>query len=86
MEQGLPTSSATTVRVGGPVGQLVGLLILLALIGLALLILIPSILIGIIVVPIALVVFWIRRTLRRAHEPGGIRDERRNVRVIDRDQ
>lgn len=73
-----------TIRTGGPIAQLVALCVLIAvaIVGLAL---------SIIILPIALVLFIIlyvyfriRRALNKAHAPGGIMDERQNVRVIDR--
>jgi len=73
-----------TIRTGGPLAQLIALCVLIAvlIIGLAL---------SIVIIPIALVLFFIlyvylrlKRALARAHEPGGLMDERDNVRVINR--
>ncbi len=73
-----------TIRTGGPIAQLIALCVLIAIAILALAL-------SIIIIPIALVLFIIlyvylriRRALARAHEPGGVMDERQNVRVINR--
>lgn len=68
-----------------PLTRFVALLIFLTLAVLAFLIAIPILIIGAAVLLVAIAYFKIKSLFRRAHEPGGIHDERENVRVINRD-
>jgi Flp pilus assembly protein TadB len=75
-----------TIRVPGPLAQLLALAIIVALAALGVLIAIPLLLIGAALLLIFLGVTWVRLKIRRAKAPNGPLDGRHNVRVIKRDE
>ncbi|MBO6738575.1 MAG: hypothetical protein JJ916_01825 [Phycisphaerales bacterium] len=81
-------SSARTVSLQGPgiLAQIIAILIFLAIVAVLLLFVVPLAIVLFVVGVIAYIVFRIKRAFRRAHEPNGPLDGRRNVRVVQRDE
>lgn len=75
-----------TLRLPGPLGQLLALVCVLIFAMLAVLIAIPLLIIGAALLLIFLGVTWLRLKFRRAKAPNGPLDGRHNVRVIRRDE
>jgi 4-hydroxybenzoate polyprenyltransferase len=73
-------------KVGGPIAQILSLLILLALIVVGFIIFIPLAIIIIVLALILFAYFKIKRAFSKSHAPNGPLDGRRNVRVMDRDE
>ena len=81
-----PAGRSVQFKVGGPIAQLLSLIILLVLI-------VVGVIVGIaILIPIAifglilLAYFKIKRLFTKTHAPNGPLDGRRNVRVMNRDE
>ncbi len=81
-------SSARTVSLQRPgiLTQIIAILIFLAIVAVLLLFVVPLAIVLFVVGVIAYIVFRIKRAFRRAHEPNGPLDGRRNVRVVQRDE
>jgi len=77
-------STTHTVRTPGPLGRLAAILVLFVLLALGVVIAIPLILVGAALGLALILTLKIRNALARTRDPGGVLDERRNVRVIDR--
>ncbi|MFK7882741.1 MAG: hypothetical protein AB8F26_00980 [Phycisphaerales bacterium] len=75
-----------TIRVPGPLGQLLALACILAVAILGVLIAIPLLIVGAVLLLGFLGVTWVRLKFRRAKAPNGPLDGRHNVRVIRRDE
>jgi len=79
------SSRSVQFRAPGPIAQILSLVIFLAIVAAAFFILIPLAVVLIVVGLIAYAWFRVKLAFRKAREPGGALDERRNVRVIKRD-
>lgn len=84
-----------SIRTGGlrprsPLGNLLWLIILLVIVvfvvAAVLTILVPLLIIAAVIAVILFIYVKIRSWTRSAHDPNGMLDGRRNVRVIDRDE
>ncbi len=81
-----PAGRSVQFKVGGPIAQLLSLLILVILVIVGFVIFIP---LAIIIIALALILyayFKIKRLFTKTHAPNGPLDGRRNVRVMDRDE
>jgi uncharacterized membrane protein len=80
--------SARTVSLQGQgiLTQLIAIVIFLAIIAALFFIVLPLAIVLFFVGLIAYAIFRIKRAFRRAHEPNGPLDGRRNVRVVQRDE
>jgi flagellar biogenesis protein FliO len=70
----------------GLLGHILGLVIFLAIVALLIFLILP---LGILLFVLGLIaygIYRIKRAFRRAHEPNGSLDGRRNVRVVQRDE
>ena len=78
------------MRPSGPLGNLLWAIIFLMLVALVvgalLTLLVPLLVIGAVAAAILFTYVKIRTWMKSAHDPNGVLDGRRNVRVIDRDQ
>jgi len=72
------------MRVQGPIGRLVTILILIGLLAVGIVVAIPVILVGAVLGLALLVALKVRAALTRTSRPDGAFDARHNVRVIDR--
>lgn len=81
-------TSARTVSLQGQgiLTQLIAIVIFLAIVAALFFIVLPLAVVLFVVGVIAYIVFRIKRAFRRAHEPNGPLDGRRNVRVVKRDE
>ena len=77
-------TTTQTVRMPGPIGRLVAILMLLGLLAVGIIIAIPVLLVGAAVGIVLLAVLKVRLALRGASGRDPQRDERENVRVIGR--
>ncbi|MFK7883978.1 MAG: hypothetical protein AB8F26_07335 [Phycisphaerales bacterium] len=75
-----------TLRLPGPLGQLLALVCVVIFAVLAVLIAIPILIIGAALLLVFVAYTWVRVKLRRAKAPNGPLDGRHNVRVIRRDE
>jgi len=80
------TQRAATVRIPGPLGQILALALIVTLAVLGVLIAIPLLIIGAALLLVFLGITWVRLKLRRIKAPNGPLDGRHNVRVIDRNE
>jgi flagellar biogenesis protein FliO len=81
-------ASGTTFRFKGPgiLAHILGIAVFLLIVAVLFFIVLPLAIVLLIVGLIAYGVFRIKRAFRRAHEPNGPLDGRRNVRVVQRDE
>ena len=84
--QSIPGGRSAQFKVGGPIAQILTLLILLVLIVVGFVIFIPLAIIIIVFALILLAYFKVKRAFSKSHAPNGPLDGRRNVRVMDRDE
>jgi len=70
----------------GILTQLIAIIIFLAIVAALFFIVVPLAIVLFVVGLIAYAIFRIKRAFRRAHEPNGPLDGRRNVRVVQRDE
>lgn len=70
----------------GILTQLIAIIIFLAIVAALFFIVLPLAIVLFVVGLIAYAIFRIKRAFRRAHEPNGPLDGRRNVRVVQRDE
>lgn len=79
-------SRSVGIRAPGPIAQILSLLVFLALVAIGFVIFIPLALFAITVGLLFFIYIKVRVALTRARRPGGALDERRNVRVRERDE
>ncbi len=79
--------SARSVTIQGPgiLAQIIAILIFLLIVAALFFIIVPLAIVLLVVGLIAYAWFRIKRAFRRAHDPNGPLDGRRNVRVVERD-
>jgi len=80
--------SSRTVSIQGPglIAQILAILIFLLIVAALFFILIPLAIILLVIGLVYFIYFKIKRAFRRAHNPNGPLDGRRNVRVVKRDE
>lgn len=80
------SARAVDIRVPGLLAQIIAILIFLAIVTVLFFIIVPVAIVLFVVGLIVYAWFRIKRALRRAHDPNGPLDGRRNVRVVNRDE
>lgn len=75
-----------TFRAPGPLTQFLAILIFLVIVAVLFVLVVPLAILVFAVGLIAYAIFRIKLFFRRAHEPNGPLDGRRNVRVVQRDE
>lgn len=81
-----PQFRSVSLQGQGILTQLIAIVIFLAIIAALFFIVLPLAIVLFVVGLIAYAIFRIKRAFRRAHEPNGPLDGRRNVRVVQRDE
>lgn len=85
-QQTTGSSRSVSFQSAGLLTQIVAIVIFLAIVAALFFILIPLALVLLVIGLIYFVYFKIRLAFRRAHQPNGPLDGRRNVRVVNRDE
>ena len=80
------SSRAVTFKAPGILTQILAILIFLAIVAALFFIIVPLAIVLLVVGLIAYAWFRSKRAFRRAHDPNGPLDGRRNVRVVERDE
>ena len=81
-----PQFTSVSLQGQGILTQLIAIVIFLAIVAALFFIVLPLAIVLFVVGLIAYAIFRIKRAFRRAHEPNGPLDGRRNVRVVQRDE
>ncbi len=81
-----PQFTSVSLQGQGILTQLIAIIIFLAIVAALFFIVVPLAIVLFVVGLIAYAIFRIKRAFRRAHEPNGPLDGRRNVRVVQRDE
>tara|TARA_E500000318_G_scaffold54309_4_gene50659 strand:- start:7366 stop:7626 length:261 start_codon:yes stop_codon:yes gene_type:complete len=81
-----PQFTSVSLQGQGILTQLIAIIIFLAIVAALFFIVLPLAIVLFVVGLIAYAIFRIKRAFRRAHEPNGPLDGRRNVRVVQRDE
>lgn len=85
-QQSNPTARTISLQGQGVLTQILAIIIFLAIVAALFFIVVPLAIVLFFVGLIAYAIFRIKRAFRRAHEPNGPLDGRRNVRVVQRDE
>ncbi len=80
------SARSVTIQGSGLIAQILAIIIFLAIVTALFFIIVPLAIILLVVGLIAYAWFRIKFAFRRAHEPNGPLDGRRNVRVVERDE
>ncbi len=81
-----PQFRTASLQGQGILTQIIAIIIFLAIVAALFFIVLPLAIVLFVVGLIAYAIFRIKRAFRRAHEPNGPLDGRRNVRVVQRDE
>lgn len=79
------SSHQVSFRAPGLLAQILAIIIFLAIVAVLFLFLVPLALVLLVIGLVYFIYFKIKLALRRAHDPNGPLDGRRNVRVVERD-
>lgn len=80
------SARAVDIRVPGLLAQVLAILVFLAIVAALFFIIVPLAIVLLVIGLVYFVYYKIRRAFRRAHDPNGPLDGRRNVRVVERDE